>query len=68
MLLPSTDKGRIVYIKASLNDVLVLSFIGYAEQEISVNTQTSISVKLVSSITDLGQGLCLLARRAWTNA
>ena len=60
----STDKEGSFSIKASLNDVLVLSFIGYAEQEISVNTQTSISVKLVSSITDLGQVVLVGTRRA----
>src|SRR5688572_6532972 len=37
------------------NSVLVISFIGYATQEITVGTQTSINVKLNPDITQLGE-------------
>lgn len=42
-------------IKAAATDIIIFSYIGYAETEITVGSQVSIMVQLVSSITDLGQ-------------
>jgi TonB-linked SusC/RagA family outer membrane protein len=47
--------GKFVINVASGEDVLVLSFIGYEQQEITVGAQTNISVALVSDITQLGE-------------
>jgi len=42
-------------ISAAPNDVLIISFIGFATQEISVGTQTSINVQLASDISVLDE-------------
>lgn len=62
--LTSTDKNGVFSIQASLNDVLILSFVGYAEQQVNVNGQSNISVKLIATITDLGQVVLVGTRRA----
>ncbi|MFP9113352.1 SusC/RagA family TonB-linked outer membrane protein [Flavobacterium sp. RHBU_3] len=49
----STDLDGNFIIKASANDVLVISYIGFANQEITVGNQTTINVKLSSSATQL---------------
>src|SRR5215472_1399854 len=50
-----TNKDGVFSIQASSSDVLIFSYVGYAEQEVSVNGQTTIDVKLVPVFTDLGQ-------------
>jgi iron complex outermembrane receptor protein len=50
-----TNKQGDFTIKAASSDILVFSYVGYADQEISVGSKTSITVLLVSVITDLGQ-------------
>src|SRR5690242_8481755 len=51
----TTNANGMFTIKASSNDVLTFSYVGYSDQEVSVNGQSTISVKLMASITDLGQ-------------
>lgn len=51
----TTNKDGVFSIQASPPDVLVFSYVGYTDQEISVSAQTSIDVKLVAAITELGQ-------------
>lgn len=51
----STNANGMFTIKASSNDVLIFSYVGYTDQEVSVNGQSTINVKLMASITDLGQ-------------
>jgi iron complex outermembrane receptor protein len=50
-----TNKDGVFSVQTSSSDVLVFSYVGYADQEVPVNGQTSIDVKLVASITELGQ-------------
>lgn len=49
----STDLDGKFVIKASANDVLVFSYVGFANQEITVGNQTVINVKLASAATEL---------------
>ncbi|HXL57762.1 MAG TPA: carboxypeptidase-like regulatory domain-containing protein, partial [Chitinophagaceae bacterium] len=50
-----TNKDGAFSIQVSSSDVLVFSYVGYLDQEINVNGQTSIDVKLAASIAELGQ-------------
>ncbi|CAN5227405.1 TonB-dependent receptor [soil metagenome] len=50
-----TNKQGDFSIKAAAADAIIFSYIGYEDQEITVASQTSINVQLVSAITDLGQ-------------
>ena len=50
-----TNKQGDFSLKASASDVLIITYIGYEPQEITVGNQSNITVKLVSVITDLGQ-------------
>jgi TonB-dependent starch-binding outer membrane protein SusC len=51
----SDASGKFTITVPDENSVLVISFIGYATQEITVGTQTSINVKLNPDITQLGE-------------
>src|SRR3954454_19328031 len=51
----TTNKDGVFSIEASSSDALIFSYVGFADQEVNVNTQTTIDVKLLGSITDLGQ-------------
>src|SRR5689334_9514137 len=51
----TSNKDGVFSIQASSSDVLVFSYVGYTDQEVNVNDQTNIEVKLVPVITDLGQ-------------
>ena len=57
-----TNKQGDFSIKAAASDILIFSFIGYADQEVTVGSQNSIIVRLVSTITDLGQVVMLGTR------
>jgi iron complex outermembrane receptor protein len=59
-----TNKDGVFSIQASSSDVLIFSYVGYAEQEVSVNGQTTIDVKLVPVFTDLGQVVTIGTRTA----
>ena len=50
-----TNKQGDFSLKVSASDVLIITYIGYEPQEITVGNQSNITVKLVSVITDLGQ-------------
>jgi iron complex outermembrane receptor protein len=50
-----TNKDGVFNVQASSSDILVFSYVGYTEQEISINGQTNIDIKLAASITELGQ-------------
>ncbi|QEC68283.1 TonB-dependent receptor [Panacibacter ginsenosidivorans] len=50
-----TNKQGEFSIKAAATDILVFSFIGYADQEITVGSQTAINVRMASTIADIGQ-------------
>jgi TonB-linked SusC/RagA family outer membrane protein len=47
--------GKYVINVNNAEDVLVLSFIGYVQQEVTVGAQTNIDIALVSDITQLGE-------------
>jgi TonB-dependent starch-binding outer membrane protein SusC len=49
----STDLDGFFSIKASANDVLVFSYVGFTAQEITVGNQTVINVALATSATQL---------------
>src|SRR3970040_540642 len=51
----ASDAGGDFSIQASDDDVLVISFIGYETQEVSVGTRTSIEVVLSEDLTTLGE-------------
>jgi len=51
----TSNKDGVFSIQVSSSDVLVFSYVGYTDQEVNVNDQTNIEVKLVPVITDLGQ-------------
>jgi len=51
----ASDAGGNFSIQASDDDVLVISFIGYETQEVSVGTRTSIEVVLSEDLTTLGE-------------
>lgn len=52
----TTDTDGIYRIKASgSNDVLVLSFIGYATQEITIGSRTTVDVSMAADITELSE-------------
>jgi TonB-dependent SusC/RagA subfamily outer membrane receptor len=50
-----TDADGLYSINVGNNATLVLSFVGYASQEISVGTQSSINVTLASDVTALSE-------------
>jgi iron complex outermembrane receptor protein len=49
----TSNKDGVFSIQVSSSDVLVFSYVGYTDQEVNVNDQTNIEVKLVPVITDL---------------
>lgn len=51
----STDNAGMFSIKASPGDVLVFSFVGFGEQQITVGNNSAINVSLTSTVSDLGQ-------------
>lgn len=50
----TTNDGKFA-ISAKASDILVISYIGYQAQEISVGTQTTINVSLKSATNDLSE-------------
>lgn len=60
----STNKDGVFSLKASSSDILLLSSVGYLDIEVPVNGQTNLVVKLIPSITDLGQVVLVGTRRA----
>src|SRR5215813_5544765 len=50
-----TNKDGVYSIQGASTNVLVFSYVGYADQEVNINDQTTIDIKLVTAITDLGQ-------------
>lgn len=51
----NTDASGAFSIAANESDILVVSYIGYATQEIPVGDQTTMDVQLVADITELGE-------------
>src|SRR5690606_26288714 len=52
----TTTNGSGVYsIEANQNDILVVSFIGYTSQEIRVDNQTTINIKLIEDAETLDE-------------
>jgi TonB-linked SusC/RagA family outer membrane protein len=52
----TTDTEGVYRLQASdPNGILVFSFIGYATQEVSIGTRTSIDVSMAADITELGE-------------
>jgi TonB-dependent starch-binding outer membrane protein SusC len=51
----STDVNGNFVVDASPNDVLVISFIGYKTQEITVGNQTSLSITITEDLTTLSE-------------
>jgi TonB-linked SusC/RagA family outer membrane protein len=52
----TTDTDGVYRLQASdPNGILVFSFIGYATQEVSIGTRTSIDVSMAADITELGE-------------
>lgn len=50
-----TDANGAFRLEVSNEDVIVFSFIGYEEQQITVGTQTSINVTLIEEMSDLSE-------------
>jgi TonB-dependent starch-binding outer membrane protein SusC len=51
----TTDNNGVFSIKASPNDVLIISFIGYKSQEIPVGAQTNLDITLEVDLTTLNE-------------
>jgi iron complex outermembrane receptor protein len=50
-----TDKKGLFTINVSVNDVLVISYVGYTDQEVTVGNTDEINIVLQQSVTDLSQ-------------
>ncbi|WP_153798196.1 TonB-dependent receptor [Foetidibacter luteolus] len=59
-----TGKDGTYTIQAERNDVLEISYVGFATQTVNVNGQPVINISLQPSITELGQVVLIGTRRA----